>query len=279
MCNSPIIITGMHRSGTSLLSKLLIKNSFNFGYYRDINNESIYFQRLNRWIMSCRGSSWDNPLTFSDMNDEDLDIIVIRIKELINNRFPNSLYFGFPNILFNKSFSNISENWAWKDPANIFTNIIWKKIFPDLKIINIVRNPIDVSISLLRRQKELKSTDKYIFTNFLASFIPLLSVNKGGILSSFNLENIDDCLLLYKKYLNEMKSNNNIYKNNIINVHYEDLLENPMDELLKIYDFCNLKNHNIEVIVKNINSKNLNKYTHSNYSYNKSLLNDLIFDF
>jgi hypothetical protein len=279
MNKSPIVITGMHRSGTSLVSRILMRNGVNLGLYKDINEESIFFQRLNRWIMSCLGSSWDNPQTLNSISRDDLKIIVNRLEKTIFSKFSNSLYFGFTNIFSNKDFSTYGNKWGWKDPSNIYTATVWKNIFPDLKIINLTRNPIDVSISLLNRQSELKNSDNLFFADFISSFVPLLSITKGNILSSFNISTIDCCLSLYKKYLFEMYSNNNIFQENILNVKYEDLLDKPNKELVKIYEFCEFDPDNIQEIIKDIDNKNLNKYNHAKYSYNTSLLNELIIDF
>ena len=279
MNKGPLVVSGMHRSGTSLVSRILIKNGVNLGLYKDTNEESIFFQRLNRWIMSCLGSSWDNPKNFNSINNNDLQIIIDRLEEVISSKLSNSLYFGFTNIFSNKNFSKYENKWGWKDPSNIYTATVWKNIFPDLKIINLTRNPIDVSISLLNRQSELKNSDNLFFADFISSFIPLLSITKGNILSSFNISTIDSCLSLYKKYLIEMHSNNNIFQENILNVKYEDLLDNPEKELFKIYEFCELRPDNIQEIGRVIDKKNLNKYNHAKYQYSESLLNELIIDF
>ena len=68
---APIIVTGMHRSGTSLVSKLLILNNVFLGSKLDVNYESVYFQRINKWILSCNGSTWDNPISLNLLNDSD----------------------------------------------------------------------------------------------------------------------------------------------------------------------------------------------------------------
>ena len=279
MNSTPILITGMHRSGTSLVSKILMKNRINLGSYQDNNNESIYFQRLNRWIMSCLGSSWDNPLSLKNINENDLQIIVNQLEKNIDNRLTNSVYFGFFNILLSRCFYSYNKPFGWKDPSNVFTAVVWKNIFPDLKIINLTRDPLDVSISLLNRQSLLKESDKTLFIDSLSSFIPLLSISKGNILSSFNLSSIDDCLILYKKYLIEMESNNKIFGSNILNIKYKNLLEYPEAELMKIYKFCKIKPDNIKTTIKDIDCNNLNKYIYENYSYNENLLDELIIDF
>ena len=279
MDSIPILITGMHRSGTSLVSKILMKNGINLGTYQDNNNESIYFQRLNRWIMSCLGSSWDNPSSLKNISNNDLKIIVNRLERNIGNRFTNSVYFGFSNILLNRNFYLYNKPLGWKDPSNVFTAVVWKSIFPNLKIINLTRDPLDVSISLLNRQSALKQSDKTFFVDSISSFIPLLSISKGNILSSFNLSSVDDCLALYKKYLIEMKSNNAIFGPNILNIKYKKLLENPESELMKVYEFCKINPDNIKTIIKDVDCNNLNKYVYENYSYSEDLLDELIIDF
>ena len=71
----PIIISGMHRSGTSLIANILNDNGVFIGSKVDENNESIFFQRINKWILSCVGSSWDNPITLSNLNDDDIYLL------------------------------------------------------------------------------------------------------------------------------------------------------------------------------------------------------------
>ena len=79
----PIIITGMHRSGTSLLSKILIENDVYMGSKLDSNSESVFFQRINKWILSCNGSSWDNPMTLNKLNNNDINIIIDRLNKVL----------------------------------------------------------------------------------------------------------------------------------------------------------------------------------------------------
>ena len=273
MKTKPIIITGMHRSGTSLLAKILSKYIY-IGNKVDVNNESLYFQRINRWLLSCNSCSWDNPLSFNDLNDKKSNILISKLNKNINKRLPSLFYFGLGNIFHNKNFFNLERKWGWKDPVNVFTLYLWSKVFKEFKIININRNPFDVSFSLLKRQKELSNIDKNIPSKHLLSpFIPLLSINKGDLYSSFKINNIDDCLKLYKKYYDQMLLNDNMFKETL-NIRYEKLIINSHDELKKVFKFCNINTDSIDNDIKIINSRkhyNVNK----NNSYNISLLNGL----
>ena len=81
----------MHRSGTSLLSRIIEYNSVFLGSYKDINNESIYFQNINKWLMSINSSSWDNPSSFLDSINTD---------NLVENIYDHNYYiFGHAILL------------------------------------------------------------------------------------------------------------------------------------------------------------------------------------
>ena len=48
----PIIITGLHRSGTSFLTRIMENNSVFFGESKDINQESLFFQNINSKLVN-----------------------------------------------------------------------------------------------------------------------------------------------------------------------------------------------------------------------------------
>ena len=150
---SPIVIAGMHRSGTSMVTRLLSDKGFTVGNKLDSNHESLFFQRINVWMMSLLGSSWDNPMSFNEIDLDIKDDIIGQLDTLLNSR-TNSLYFGWTSFIKKGSFHQIQSPWGWKDPRNTFTVPLWKELFPKLKIIYIIRHPLDIAKSLLIRQKK-----------------------------------------------------------------------------------------------------------------------------
>ena len=96
---SPIIVTGIHRSGTSLLTKIIENNSVYFGRNKDINNESVFFQNINKWIMSTNSSAWDNPKSFIDTLDKESFNMVLNKIEILLNSHSNFRYFGFSSFI------------------------------------------------------------------------------------------------------------------------------------------------------------------------------------
>ena len=89
-------------------------------------------------------------------------------------------------------------------------------LFPKAKIIHSIRNPLDTSLSSY-------------FTNFMS---------KGSDMEwTSSLENIG---FSYAKYIEIMKHWKKVLPIPILDVHYEDMVENFEDNARKIIDFCDL---------------------------------------
>ena len=275
---SPIIITGMHRSGTTLLSKILEKNGVFMGRYKEINNESKFFLRINRWMFTMLGASWDNPKSFHNISIDTKKIILNRVNNIISSKY-NFYFFGLHSLFLKKSFNDLPFKWGWKDPRNTFTLPLWLKIFPDAKVVNIERHPLDSSLSLLNRQKSYKEIDLKMKNKFYYPLTNLLSISHSSLISSTLINDIDDCLKITKEYILESNENNNNCKN-IINIKYEDLLSNPYDTIEYIFNHCNLiiNEQTINNIIKTIESSNINKYKNNNLVYNVNVLRELGYD-
>ena len=168
----------------------------------------------------------------------------------------------------------MKHSWGWKDPRNTFTLNLWIELFPDAKIINIIRHPLAVSNSLLIRQKKLIELDKINSYKIKNKISILLAMNSFSMLSSNILKNIDDCLLLYKKYQDKSIENSNRYKNKILEIKYEDLLLNSQENIDKIFDFLNIgiNKNKMKDLVRKFDSNRIDLYKEENLKYNKDNL-------
>jgi len=251
MNNSPVIISGMHRSGTSMVTNILHKLGLTIGEKLDSNHESIFFQRINIWMMSLLASSWDSPKNFNRIDLEVKKNIMIQLDELLNSR-TNSLYFGWSSIIKKGSFSKISRPWGWKDPRNTFTSSIWKEVFPDLKTIYIIRHPIDTAESLFQRQKIEKSKDIKRDKKYLDLVKSLLSITHTSYNSSMLLNSYEDCFNLIELYYNQILDNRD---DESLIIKFEDIISNPEIEIRNMLNYCNLlfKQEDMINAIKNIN--------------------------
>src|SRR5450830_930719 len=66
---APVIILGMHRSGTTMVSELLEKLGLFVGEKKEVNNEALFFILMNTWLMREANATWDNPHNFRFINN------------------------------------------------------------------------------------------------------------------------------------------------------------------------------------------------------------------
>ena len=136
-----IVVTGMHRSGTSLVASLLQSAGVNIG--RRLMNagegnvkghfEDLDFVDLHESILKSQGFSkqgWilQNGITVQEQ-------YLSRTKEMIKNRQGNI--------------------WGWKDPRTTLFIDFWQEQIPNIFYIFIFRSPWEVIDSLYRRGDEV----------------------------------------------------------------------------------------------------------------------------
>ena len=227
--DNPIVIVGMHRSGTTMLTKIFHKYGFYMGAKVEQNSEAIGFLRLNENILLKCNSKWDNPNSVESELDSNKKELVNYLKRKIKKKSFKKEYFG--NLESKKVDSLVS--WGWKDPRNTFMISLWREIFPSMKIIHIYRNPIDVANSLKNREKKFSENGllKWWY-NVIKNYI----INRIFVKRSPDLLNLNYGIELWKKYV--VRALN--IKGDIIHIKYEDFLENPLKNMELICKFLKL---------------------------------------
>jgi hypothetical protein len=134
----------MHRSGTSLIARLLKLSGLNLGPddrmfgpnegNPDGHFEHIDFLRLDETLLSHLGGSWEFPPLLNPdwQNAPELSTLRSEAKELIRS---------FP----------VDRPWGWKEPRTALILPFWTSLIPSLKFVICVRNPLDVAKSLAKR--------------------------------------------------------------------------------------------------------------------------------
>jgi len=217
----PVIIIGMHRSGTSMVSRLLKAMGVHMGNDLSINAESLFFQYINRDILKDANADWFNikPIIECTNSTEFVKQQVNKIENTIFEYHGRFAYFS--RFQFLKLALGIKPKiWGWKDPRNSLTLPIWLKLFPSAKVIHVIRNGIDSAISLHKRSLKVKNSSKdYCDSSRI-----------------FRL-----CFELWEMYLNECFNNKKLVPDNqYIEVRYEDILSDPDYEFSCLFDFLNI---------------------------------------
>lgn len=138
------LVTGMHRSGTSMMAKVLNACGVYLGHERDLipansNNPEGHWEHadivlLNDEILNELGGAWDCP----PCSDADW------ARVLSSGRFRDR----------GEALLNELEAYkpcGFKDPRASLTLPFWRAVSPDVKVVMCVRNPLEVALSLKRR--------------------------------------------------------------------------------------------------------------------------------
>lgn len=255
----PVIIIGMHRSGTSMMGSMLEDMGLFCGWKKDRHNEAMFFQKLNQWIMRSANAYWDNP----DYTDYIFDNPHIRKATVAYmSQSLSSLrrysYLGPDKFLAFGSITNLHMPWCWKDPRSTFTLPFWLDIFPDAKIIHIKRHGIDVAQSLkVRAETALNFIPKSPY-----NWVHNIKHRRSGYCDSAASLSLSAGVTLWDKYVSKADQHVANAGDRSLSIIYEDFLEHPEAVLSELGDFCALEysSEDIKALVKNVNSDRANAF-------------------
>jgi GT2 family glycosyltransferase len=135
-------IAGAHRSGTSMVARLLHACGLDLGPESDLmppapDNpdgfwENLSFVAMNDELLNELGGAWDLPPRSTRFAEKRFGAMRAKGRLLVS------------------AFSQ-SKVWGWKDPRNSLTLPFWRAIVPQLRTIIVVRNPLEVAYSLHQR--------------------------------------------------------------------------------------------------------------------------------
>ena len=190
----------MHRSGTSMVTRLLNiggldlgdpmmlldpqgDNPLGFWENRDIMS-------LNDRILAIKGGSWMDPPLWQNGWDTAPNILPLMDEA---------------SAILDKGFRHRGvSRWGWKDPRTTLTLPFWKRLVSPMRLVLVVRNPLDVAQSLRARHGW---------------------VTKKGI-------------DLWKNYMNTAFRNGNGVP--MFVTFYEDYFHDPRAEIQRLLTFCGL---------------------------------------
>jgi hypothetical protein len=140
--DDPVIVLGMHHSGTSILAEILHRN----GVFMQANmrhHESKFFTvEINDEMIMNGGANWaNNPIMPVVEVMAKLDIVRARIEKKAFKKYVEAGYDG-------------RSCWGFKDPRTCVTLPLYLKIFPNAQLLHIIRNEDDVAASLAASNKK-----------------------------------------------------------------------------------------------------------------------------
>lgn len=214
--SAPIIVTGMHRSGTSLLTRVLETLGVFMGAQQGPQtSEARFFAWQNEIFFRLASASWDAPAPLIDaLNEERWQREFAHVAESWMTSPWLRAYWGRR---WNGGDPSCAH-WGWKDPRNGLTLAVWTSVFPQARVINIERDPHAVA-------KSLRVRSQAFYGSTAGTSLRLMDVEHG--------------IKLHEQYTEATQRNlENIDAGSRFSVRYERLVAEPTETVRALADFC-----------------------------------------
>lgn len=242
---SPVIIIGMSRSGTSMLTRMLESLGLFCGSKLTNNHEALFFRELNDWLLTQCSGGLESPGAIKYLlQDSEARTLFTEFITFTMKSHRAISYLGWGKYLSAGTPANLDIPWGWKDPRNTFTLPLWLDIFPGAKVIHIYRHPMDIVNSLITRRKKglLRLSEKHrswrgVYWYYLMQkFIPSkrVFVDLRGASS-------EDGLKMWQEYMQEARTHLEGLGERAIEIKYEDFLDEPVRVLETLSEFAGLE--------------------------------------
>jgi hypothetical protein len=152
----PVTILGPHRSGTSMITRLLnlcglfLGTGAELGMTGEQNPkgywEHIAFVDINQRLLAQFGGTLYDPPVLPPQWWE-----MAEVQPLVEEA----------RTLTSQSFAGQAQ-WGWKDPRTTLTVPFWRQVLPDLCFVVTLRNPLDTAASIIDHSQERLSRRKAV---------------------------------------------------------------------------------------------------------------------
>lgn len=234
---SPVVITGVHRSGTTAIAGILRRLGVQLGNRLEENLEDRTVKRINEWILRRAGGAWDNPMPAK----------YIWSNEAVRNTLEKKLIPAFEARIVRRL--SAAPAWAMKDPRFCVTLPLWRSITERARFITIQRDGRDVARSLHERASKRLVLNKSAFSLYQPAtrIWRVLSPIEGNANESLRCLNINDAFRLWEEYESWMAlSLRQIAPEHILEIRYESLLIDSKNVVDRIVDYIKLNSSSEE---------------------------------
>ena len=264
MTTSPVIVIGMHRSGTSMVARILARLGLFVGWERDGYAEAVFFSVRHEAVLAAQGARWDHPAPLDPLLEDAAmrgQLVEALRREL---RSPAVMSFlGPARYLRWRSPEHLPYAWGWKDPRSTLFLPLWLDVFPEARVIHVVRNGVDVALSLSvrerRRRADLRSGTRVgERARTIASerhdvpWLPWLlwqvQLRFVGGRTAWRLRrwrlhpciDLEEGFTLWTDYLRRAERATPAARGGVFEIRYEDVLAEPDARIRELAAFCGL---------------------------------------
>ena len=215
----PVIVIGAHRSGTTATARALHILGLHIGRRLDSHEEPRELRRLHNDYLQSLGASWHEPTPFLERMQtprgraDCIDYLQGHLRSferIFGLRGPWNLPF--------LGQVRPGKPWGWKEPRTTLFASCWVDLFPQARILQIVRHPLAVAASMQKRE---------------------LGFQAKGDPPTGRVEDLNHCLDLAIAYMEAGRAVA-AYTTHYQCIRFEDIQADPARSLTEIANFCEL---------------------------------------
>jgi len=220
---SPLLVIGMHRSGTRLLADMLAELGVFMGADRQGDSESITFLRINEAVFHQCGTFWSEPLPVHVLlaQPEHVERLAGLVRETLAAELAR--YIGRSSWHPGPTREE-TPPFGWKDPRNTFTLPVWRRVFPNLRVIHLLRHGVDVAASLARRHRRLCVLAA---GEGVPSPLAVFQDHSLGVLSSRRGWTLAEAFSMWEQYVEKARLESAALGERALEIRFEELLDEP----------------------------------------------------
>jgi hypothetical protein len=217
----PVLILGAHRSGTTATARALELLGLQIGQGLDSHHESKALQSLHEKYLQRLGAAWHRPgpfLEWMETSEGERDCLEYLRK---NTHDDFRRLFGYrnnPRDLWLFARLKLGAAWGWKEPRTTLFAPMWLRLFPDARVLEVIRHPLAVATSIRQRELQFRA---------------------GGDPPTPGLDQLDYCLRLALNYV-ELGGRLVSLTPHYRRIRFEDIQANPDHVLDDLAGFCDL---------------------------------------
>ena len=238
----PIVVIGSHRSGTTMVVEMLEALGMFAGSRQDAYKEAFFFLRFNQWLMHRCGATWDHPEPVRELFTSELVADARAVTEACARAMINSphtiSYLGWRRFLRQRRLDRLRFSWGWKDPRNTFTLPLWRKCFPEARVVHVMRHGVDVADSLTRRHLAGVEGGGDSFAAYRARY--LLTPYRSRFFDTIACSSLEGSFGVWERYASEARRQVQLTGTRAIELRFEDLLAKPLETLEALAAFCEI---------------------------------------
>lgn len=225
-----------------MLARALSELGVYMGRKKTRNEECRWINKINYWIFTQASATWERPEGMKALLCEpDLCHTISDYIQGIASGPACIRYLGLRRYMRYKSMFRITEPWGWKDPRNTFTLPLWLTLFPNAKVVHIIRHGVDVAQSLRRRQIRAANSAAQRYWSRRSAYVNNpLSPKRRGFAHAPRVADLDGGLCLWEAYTLRGRCHVSELGSQAFELYYEDLLQNPFYYLQQVTSFCGL---------------------------------------